>query len=124
LLLYEAEIRSADSATMVAESVLEPDDYTADVLAGVEAHRDELDRLLGARSGDWPVHRLAALDRAVLRLGAWELIHRDDVPTAVVLNEAVELAKRYGSDDSGGFVNGVLANLAAEVRPGAAGRDG
>ena len=53
----------------------------------------------------------------MLRLAAWELTEREDVPTAVILNEAVELAKTYGTDDSGGFVNGVLANLAAEVRP-------
>ncbi len=117
LLLYEAEIRSLDAEAIVADVVVEPDEYTAEVLAGVELNRPRLDQLLAERTGDWPIHRLAAIDRAVLRLAAWELTERHEIPTAVILNEAVELAKTYGTDDSGGFVNGVLANLAADVRP-------
>ena len=117
LLLYEAEIRSLDAEAIVADVVVEPDEYTAEVLAGVELNRPRLDQLLAERTGDWPIHRLAAIDRAVLRLAAWELTERYEIPTAVILNEAVELAKTYGTDDSGGFVNGVLANLAADVRP-------
>lgn len=116
LLLYEAEIRSLGAEAMVADVVVEPDEYTAEVLAGVEANRERLDQLLGERTGDWPIHRLGAIDRAVLRLAVWELTERPDIPTAVVLNEAVELAKTYGTDDSGSFVNGVLATLADDVR--------
>ncbi len=116
LLLYEAEIRSLGAEAMVADVVVEPDEYTAEVLAGVEANQERLDQLLGERTGDWPIHRLGAIDRAVLRLAAWELTERPDIPTAVVLNEAVELAKTYGTDDSGSFVNGVLATLADDVR--------
>ena len=117
LLLYEAEIRSLDAEAIVADVVVEPDEYTAEVLAGVELNLPRLDQLLAERTGDWPIHRLAAIDRAVLRLAAWELTERHEIPTAVILNEAVELAKTYGTDDSGSFVNGVLANLAADVRP-------
>ena len=116
LLLYEAEIRSLGAEAMVADVVVEPDEYTAEVLAGVEANQERLDQLLGERTGDWPIHRLGAIDRAVLRLAGWELTERPDIPTAVVLNEAVELAKTYGTDDSGSFVNGVLATLADDVR--------
>ena len=116
LLLYEAEIRSLGAEAMVADVVVEPDEYTAEVLAGVEANQERLDQLLGERTGDWPIHRLGAIDRAVLRLAVWELTERPDIPTAVVLNEAVELAKTYGTDDSGSFVNGVLATLADDVR--------
>lgn len=116
LLLYEAEIRSLGAEAMVADVVVEPDAYTAEVLAGVEANQERLDQLLGERTGDWPIHRLGAIDRAVLRLAVWELTERPDIPTAVVLNEAVELAKTYGTDDSGSFVNGVLATLADDVR--------
>ena len=116
LLLYEAEIRSLGAEAMVADVVVEPDEYTAEVLAGVEANQERLDQLLGERTGDWPIHRLGAIDRAVLRLAAWELTERPDIPTAVVLNEAVELAKTYGTDDSGSFVNGVLSTLADDVR--------
>lgn len=116
LLLYEADIRRLDAEALVAEVVVTPDEYTAEVLTGVELHRPRLDQLLGERTGDWPIHRLGAIDRAVLRLAAWELTERPEIPTAVILNEAVELAKTYGTDDSGGFVNGVLATLAADVR--------
>ena len=116
LLLYEAEIRSLGAEAMVADVVVEPDEYTAEVLAGVEANQERLDQLLGERTGDWPIHRLGAIDRAVLWLAVWELTERPDIPTAVVLNEAVELAKTYGTDDSGSFVNGVLATLADDVR--------
>lgn len=118
MLLYEAEIRGLAPDAMADEVVIEPEAYTLEVLAGVTARREHLDELLTGRTGDWPLHRLAAMDRAVLNLAAWELTERDDVPTAVILNEAVELAKTYGTDDSGGFVNGVLVNLAKEVRPG------
>ena len=121
LLLYEGEIRSLGAEALVADVVVEPDEYTTEVLAGVELHQPRLDQLLGERTGSWPIHRLGAIDRAVLRLAAWELTERPEIPTAVVLNEAVELAKTYGTDDSGSFVNGVLASLADDVRPDATG---
>ena len=121
LLLYEGEIRSLGAEALVADVVVEPDEYTSEVLAGVESHQARLDQLLGERTGNWPIHRLGAIDRAVLRLAAWELTERPEIPTAVVLNEAVELAKTYGTDDSGSFVNGVLAALADDVRPDATG---
>ena len=81
LLLYEAEIRSLGAEAMVADVVVEPDEYTAEVLAGVEANQERLDQLLGERTGDWPIHRLGAIDRAVLRLAVWELTERPDIPT-------------------------------------------
>ena len=71
-----------------------------------------------AHARNWQLSRMPALDRAILRLGAFELAHRPDVPTAAVINEAVELAKEYSTDDSGRFVNGVLSAVAADVRPG------
>ncbi len=117
LLLYEAEIRSLGAEAMVADVVVEPDEYTAEVLAGVEANQERLDQLLGERTCDWPIHRLGAIDRAVLRLAVWELTERPDIPTAVVLNEAVELAKTYGGTDGYKYVNGVLDRVAACARP-------
>ena len=83
---------------------------------GVCGDLAELDRRIGSTSEHWPVARMAAVDRAVLRLGLWELLN-ETTPAAVVLNEAVELAKRYSTKESGAFVNGVLAALAAEIRP-------
>ena len=83
---------------------------------GVCGDLSELDRRIESASEHWPVVRMAAVDRAVLRLGLWELLN-ETTPAAVVLNEAVELAKRYSTKESGAFVNGVLAALAAEIRP-------
>jgi N utilization substance protein B len=86
--------------------------YANEAARGVETARDELDKYIGEASTHWRVERMARVDRNVLRLGAWELSHRPDVPRAVVLDEAVELAKQYGTDDSSAFVNGVLNRIA------------
>ena len=74
--------------------------------------------MISENAKGWPLDRMPALDRAILRLAIWELTDRPDVPTAVVIDEAVELAKRFSTDDSGRFVNGVLATIARSVRPG------
>jgi N utilization substance protein B len=87
-----------------------------ELLRGVEANCDDLDRLLSEYSEHWAVERMPAVDRAVLRLGCFELAHEPDVPTAVVISEAVDLAKQYSTKDSGRFVNGLLARIAEQVR--------
>ena len=81
---------------------------------GVVAHLDDIDRRLGAAAENWRLPRMAAVDRNVLRLGAYELLFAPETPAAVALDEAIELARRYGSADSPAFVNGVLDRL----RPG------
>jgi N utilization substance protein B len=86
--------------------------YAEEVVRGVGADLPKLDELITAASVNWRMERMARVDRNVLRLGTWELAHREDVPRAVVLDEAVELAKAYGSDDSSAFVNGVLNRIA------------
>ena len=80
-------------------------------------HGDELDGYIRRFARGWALERMPALDRALLRLGVYELVHRPDVPTGVVLSEAVELASRYSTEESGRFVNGVLAQIARAVRP-------
>ena len=116
-LLYEAEVKDRPVADVLAELPVEPEPFAVELVTGVDEHRRELDALLGRFARDWPVDRMAALDRAVLRMGCFELCHRPDVPTGAVLSEAVELASAYSTDDSGRFVNGVLSAIAAEVRP-------
>jgi N utilization substance protein B len=116
-LLYEASQRQVAVDVVIAESVLPPDDYTDAVLRGVEADRAELDERIGRLAEGWTIDRMPTMDRLVLELGLYELANRSDIPTAVVLNEAVELANRYSTDDSGRFVNGVLAAAARELRP-------
>ena len=117
-LLYEAETKSQSPAALVAEQVLEPDAFTVDVVAGVEASGPEIDALITRFAENWPLARMPALDRTLLRMGVYELTHRPDFPTGVVLSEIVDLASIYSTDDSGPFVNGVLAAIAAEVRGG------
>lgn len=116
-LLYEAAIRDVAPSEVLAELPIEPDRYAVEVLEGIGRRLADVDAL--ARRflrPDWPWERVALMDRLVLRLAIFELVEREDVPTGVVLSEAVELAKRYGTDESGRFVNGLLASVAAEVR--------
>lgn len=118
-LLYEAEVKDRPVADVLAELPVAPEPFAVELVTGVDEHRAELDALLTRFARDWPLARMPALDRAVLRMGCFELCHRPDVPTGAVLSEAVELASAYSTDDSGRFVNGVLSAIATEVRPAA-----
>ena len=84
---------------------------------GVLAHLDDIDRRLTAAAENWRLPRMAAVDRNVLRLGAYELLHAPETPAAVAFDEAIELARRYGSADSPSFVNGVLDRLRRDLTP-------
>ena len=118
-LLYEAEARDVTPAEVVASQRGRVDDYAAALATGVSVRCDEIDGLIGRFARRWDVGRMPSTDRALLRVAAWELLEAADVPTAVVISEAVELAKRYSTDESGRFVNGVLAAIATEVRASA-----
>ncbi len=117
-LLYEAHSKGIEPTDALALQVLEPDELTAMLVTGVETHRDRLDAVIASKAKGWTLERMPVLDLSVLRLASFELAERPDVPVAVVLDEAVELAKRFSTDDSGRFVNGVLSALVAELRPG------
>ena len=115
-LLYEAHSKGIAPADTIEIQVLEPDELTQELVRGVDLHLARLDALIAGRAKGWTLNRMPVLDLSVMRLAAFELVERPHVPTAVVLNEAVELAKRYSTDESGRFVNGVLAAIAADVR--------
>ncbi|PIE33964.1 MAG: transcription antitermination factor NusB [Ilumatobacter coccineus] len=115
-LLYEAQAKGLDPVDIIDLQVIAPDELTQLLVRGVAASADHLDEMIAARADGWTLARMPVIDVNVMRLGIFELTERPDVPTAVVLDEAVELAKRYSTDDSGRFVNGVLAAIAAEVR--------
>jgi len=115
-LLYEAEAKGTTGAEVLADLPVEPDAFAVDLVLAVDAHREQIDGLLARFAKGWTLARMPALDRAALRMGSAELIARPDVPTAVVLAETVELASRFSTDDSGRFVNGLLARVAEEVR--------
>ncbi len=115
-LLYEAYSKAISPTDALALQVLEPDRLTTLLVEGVTEHNAELDEAIAGKAKGWSLKRMPVLDLSVLRLGAFELAHRPDVPVAVVIDEAVELAKRFSTDDSGRFVNGVLAALAPDLR--------
>lgn len=93
-------------------------ELVGDVVALLEARVAEVDAVLREACARWPLERLAATDRAVLRSAVAELMARPGTPVRVVLDESIEIARRYGSADSGGFVNGVLDQAARRLRPG------
>jgi N utilization substance protein B len=98
--------------TFLGDADPEGRSYADEAVRGVASVREELDRYVAEASAHWRIERMARVDRNVLRLGTWELAHRPDVPRAVVLDEAVELAKSFGTDESSAFVNGVLNRIA------------
>jgi N utilization substance protein B len=114
-LLYEADLRGTDPLATLAERVALADPpvnpYTAELVEGVTAHRERIDELLGSYAEGWTVERMPDVDRAVLRVGVFELLWRPEVPDAVAIDEAVELAKTLSTDESPRFVNGVLARV-------------
>jgi N utilization substance protein B len=100
----------------VAGLPVAPEPLASLLVEGVEDHRAEIDALLTDHARGWTLERMPVIDRTVLRIATYELLDRPDVPTAVVIDEAVELAKRFSTDDSGRFVNGMLAAIAKKVR--------
>ena len=117
-LLYEAEAKGETPDQVLDALPLAPEPFAADLVSGVGEHRDEVDALIRRFAKGWSLERMPAIDRTLLRIATYELGHRSDVPTGAVISEAVELAKRYSTDDSGKFVNGLLARIAKELRPG------
>ena len=116
-LCYELEVREVPVDTLLEQQPARPDEYAVRLVQGVAEHRDEVDSLLRKFSEHWALERMPAVGRAVLRLAGYELGWEPDMPTAVVISEAVELAKQYSTKDSGRFVNGLLSRIAEELRP-------
>ncbi len=85
--------------------------FSKDLLLGVCAHLKELDTLIGTASKNWRLERIAKVDRTILRLAVYELLYRDDIPPKVSINEAVDLGKKFGTEESGAFINGILDNI-------------
>ena len=115
-LLYQREVTPLSMEELVVGHKLRegyaPDEFTVAAVRGVAELTDELDAELGAHSRDWPVARIAPLERSILRLALWELRHTE-TPPQVAIDEAVRLTKRYSTDDSARFVNGVLGGIVA-----------
>jgi N utilization substance protein B len=121
-LLFEAEQRGVNAADLLRERLATPvteaplSEFTADLVMGVVDHWGQVDELIATYSQGWTLARMPAVDRAILRLGAYEVLFSTDVPEPVAISEWVGLATELSTDDSPRFVNGLLARL-AEVKP-------
>lgn len=120
-MLFQADVRAESLAEIVSAEAKraagEPDRaaswmYAREIVDGVADHREEIDELISTYAQGWTIERMPNVDRAVLRLAAWELLHNPEVPSAVAIDEAIELAKEYSTEDSARFVNGVLGKVA------------
>ncbi|MCR2792657.1 transcription antitermination factor NusB [Microbacterium sp. zg.Y625] len=120
-ILYQSDVRGDDlGVTLAAEAKRAANEpsretswlYAREIVDGVIDNRDEIDEQITGVSKDWVLNRMPAVDRAILRMATWEILHNDEVPAAVAIDEAVELAKEYSTDDSGAFVHGVLGRIA------------
>ena len=119
-ILFEADLRGTDPVTTAADRIADPDrpvqPYALALVEGVTAHRNRIDELITTYAEGWSLQRMPAVDRAILRTAVYELLWMGDVPDAVVIDEAVELAKSLSTDESPRFVNGLLGRLAS-VKP-------
>ena len=113
--LYEAGQRDADVLGTLKERLAQSDppvpDYAVELVEGVVTHRLRIDELLSTYAEEWTLDRMPPVDLAILRIGSYELLWRDDVPDGVAVSEAVELAASLSTDESPAFVNGLLARL-------------
>ncbi|WP_396668330.1 transcription antitermination factor NusB [Microbacterium sp. R86528] len=120
-ILFQADVRDVALAEMLAteakRAANEPSReaswlYAREIVDGVVDNREAIDEQITTFAKDWTLERMPAVDRAVLRLGVWEILYNDAVPTAVAIDEAVDLAKEFSTDEAGSFVHGVLARIA------------
>ncbi|WP_151523241.1 transcription antitermination factor NusB [Serinicoccus kebangsaanensis] len=116
-LLFEAEQRGVNVGELLEQRIETPTtqhalpDYTVEIVRGVLQHWSQIEEILTTWSQGWSLERMAAVDRAALRVGTWEILWNDEVPDMVAVSEAVELVQRMSTDDSPGFVNGLLARI-------------
>ncbi len=123
MLLYELEFRPGERVsvckTFWEDRVVPPDvrEFADSLVQGTLEHVVEIDRLITQNATHWSLARIAPVERTILRLSTFELLYRDDIPERVAINEAIELAKLYGSEESGAFVNGILDQIRHLLHP-------
>lgn len=120
-ILFSADVRGDELAVALAAAATRASNeparegswlYAREIVDGIIDNRDEIDEQITTHSRDWRIERMPAVDRALLRIATWEIVFNDEIPTAVAIDEAVELAKELSTEDSGAFVHGVLARIA------------
>ena len=123
MILYELEFRSGETERVLKEfwqdhpALPEVQAFADSLVRGTLEHGAEIDRLIVVNAAHWSLARIALVERNILRLAAYELLHRHDIPEKVAINEAIELAKLYGSQESGAFVNGILDQIRLHLQP-------
>jgi len=115
-LLYEADTKNVSGHIVIAGLVEPPDTVSLLIVRGVADNQEVIDGLISEHADGWTMSRMPCLDRNILRMATFELLHRLDIPQAVILDEAVQLAKMFSTDDSGRYVNGVLSAIAKSSR--------
>ncbi len=114
-ILFESELRGLAAGATLDERRAMPtppvNEYTVRLVEGIVAYAAEIDATISAHSAGWPLNRMPAVDRNILRIGVFELTHVDEIPRAVALSEAVSMARELSTDDSPAFVNGVLGSI-------------
>ena len=126
--LYQADMGQGDinrALRIFCEHFEAPEiirEFAIELVNGVYEHRAEIDDLISRFSEHWRLERMSAVDRNIIRLGVLELLYREDIPAKVSINEAVDLGKRFGSEDSGAFINGILDRIRLHIEEKAAGK--
>jgi transcription antitermination protein NusB len=114
-ILYEHELTETPIEETLARHLAAPGfEFAAALVRSVLQHQEELDKLIGGYAEQWSIDRMPVIDRNLLRMGACEILYIEDVPAAVTINEAVELAKTYSTEDSPRFINGILGHLTTD----------
>lgn len=122
-ILFQLDIRKDKPTATIFKRFWEehsPDDeikaFTEEIVKGTYKHLVKINKQIVASAKNWALERMATVDRNVLRMAVYEILYRTDIPASVTINEAIEIAKRFGTDESGAFVNGILDNVARENR--------
>ncbi len=113
-LMYEAEMKSISPDAVLDLQSIVPDDYTVQIMHGIEEHQDWIDTQISTYSYKWDIERLAVVDKQLLRIALYEIYFADEIPTAVAIDEAIELAKQFSTEDSPKYINGILGNIVNE----------
>lgn len=123
-ILYQFQFRDDDVAGQIEVFINELDevdrlqkDFFLDIVHGVVDNKKEIDELIEVHTKGWSIERMPKVDLAIMRLAIYELLHRDDIPSNVSINEAVELAKKYSTEQSGNFINGILGKILKCIEP-------
>ena len=115
-ILYEAELKNSNPNLIMKETMVSRNGFVSTIIGGISGNSSRIDQLIEGNSVGWALDRMPLIDLIICRVAAFELLESADIPIAVILDEAIELARKYSTEGSGRFVNGILAAIAEQVR--------